>query len=56
MIRRPTWPFNEYENEEDIHVSSKNHGESDYNLALDSPPSPDHMFHVLGEVGLVETK
>jgi hypothetical protein len=57
MIGRPTCPFNEHENEEDVHMNSKIHEDSDYNLALDSPPSPtNHMFHVLGEVGLVETK
>ena len=53
VIGRHTWPFNERKNEEDIHMSSENHEESDHNLDMDSPASPtNHMFHILGEVGL----
>jgi hypothetical protein len=45
-----------FDNEYDVHMSSKNYEASGYGLDLDSLAifCPNHMFHILGEVGQLE--
>ena len=62
-MRGPTWPFIEHENLHfdniyNVHISSKNYEESNYNLGLDllTISSSLCVYHILGEVGLVGRK